>query len=276
MITEKGNQYLPRVAVITAVKKECKDIYTFRLRFRDRKTKMDFMPGQFLQVMVLGVGEVPISISSSPYEKNFFEISVKRTGCVTEALFRLKKGDAIGIRGPYGNWYPMDSFKGKDLIIIAGGVGIAPLGAVIEYIIKNREDYGKVWLLYGTHCPANVIFKERMKRWHKNGIESIVTVSNTYGKSWKGDIGYVEPLFGKYKVKADVAICCGPTNMLRDVYEEFKKIGIADGKIYFSLERMMQCGIGKCGHCNIGSKYVCVDGPVFRKDELDELTEKIW
>jgi NAD(P)H-flavin reductase len=271
------NQYVPKIAVITGVKKECDDIYTFRLKFKNSRDSIEFLPGQFIQAIVFGVGEVPISISSSPFEKAYFEISVKKTGCVTEAMFNLKKGDVMGIRGPYGNWYPIDALKGRNIAVVAGGVGIAPLGSVVEYIIRNRDDYGKVWLMYGTHCPKSVIFKDRMKRWKGKGVESIITVSTTEGdRKWRGGIGHVEPLFEKFGVKADAALCCGPPNMLKDIYEKFVKIGMRDDKIYFSLERLMQCGIGKCGHCNIGRKYVCMDGPVFSKDELNGLTEKLW
>ncbi|MCX6817562.1 MAG: FAD/NAD(P)-binding protein [Candidatus Aenigmarchaeota archaeon] len=270
------NDFEPKIAEITAVKKECSDIYTFSCRLRNKKDKIEFQPGQFVEVAVFGVGEVPISISSSPLEKHNFDVTVKKAGSVTEALFKMKKGGLIGIRGPYGNWYPMDSFKGRNIVVVAGGVGIAPLSPVVEHIIAHRQEYGKVWLLYGTHCPENAIFNARMNRWSKNGIESIATVTKTCDMKWNGEVGHVEPMFEKHGIKADVAICCGPPRMLKDIYVEFNKMGIKDGDIYFSLERMMQCGIGKCGHCNIGRKYVCMDGPVFRKDELNELTEKIW
>ena len=269
------NEYLPRPAEIIDIEDEACDTKTFRLRLKTGGV-LEFSPGQFVQVSVFGAGEVPLSVSSSPFEKGHFEISVRKFGVVTEALFGLKKGGVVGIRGPYGKGYPVEKFIGKDIVIAAGGVGIAAVSAVIEHIMHNRKDYGKVWLLYGAHCPSNVMFNKRMKKWCANGIEAMVTVTVTKGEKWKGEIGYVEPLLEKLGVRAHIGICCGPPGMMNDLYNEFKRLGIDDEHVYFSLERMMQCGIGKCGHCNIGRIYVCTDGPVFTYAQLKGITENIW
>lgn len=269
----KSESYMPRIARITGIRTENQDIRTFRLRLSGKG--LDFMPGQFVQVSVFGAGEAPISMCSCPFEKKYFEISVRNVGNVTGSLFRLKKGDAVGIRGPYGNGYPVEKLRGRDIVLVAGGVGLPPLNSVVEYIIKRREDYGSVCILYGARTPADLIFGERMEKWKKRDMDVYFTVDRADEK-WKGDVGVVTALFGKHKITGNIGMACGPPVMLKFVTQSFQEMGIKDADIYLSLERMMQCGVGKCGHCNIGSKYVCTDGPVFTYEQLKGLTENVW
>lgn len=266
--------YVPRIAKVIGVRKENPEIVTLRLRFKDGKG-LEFMPGQFVQVSVFGIGEAPISICSSPFEKKYFELSIRNVGNVTDALFDMKKGETIGIRGPYGKGYPMERFAGRDLVVVAGGIGFPPLASVVEYVVKKRRDYGKVSLLYGARNPGEIIFGERIKKWKKRGIDVFITVDEG-DRKWKGNVGVVTTLFEKHDIKGSVGISCGPPVMMKFVTQSFQKIGVKDSDIYLSLERLMQCGMGKCGHCNIGNKYVCIDGPVFNYGELKGLTEKVW
>lgn len=269
----KNENYVPKIAKVIGVKKENPEIVTLRIRLE--KGKLEFSPGQFMQVSVFGIGEAPISVCSSPFESRYFEISIRNVGNVTNSLFRMKRNDKIGIRGPYGKGYPMERFAGKDLVVVAGGIGFPPLASVIEYLINNMDDHGKVSLLYGARDPSELMFKERIKRWKKKGVDVFITVDKG-NKKWKGNVGVVTTLFDKYDIKGDVGISCGPPIMLKFVTQSLQKIGIRDSDIYLSLERLMQCGVGKCGHCNIGNKYVCLDGPVFSFEELRGLTEKVW
>lgn len=270
----RKEDYAPKIAEIIGTEKEAPAIKTFKLKFRDMST-LKFMPGQFIQVSVFGVGEAPISMCSSPFERDYFEISVRNVGNVTSALFGLKEGDTIGVRGPYGKPYPVNKFRRKDLVLVAGGVGFPPLNSLVEYLAKDRGHYGRIFLLYGARTPEDLIFRKRIEKWKKRAIGVYFTVDKPDDK-WKGDVGVVTTLFDKYDIRGDIGISCGPPVMLKFVTQSFQKMGIKDPNIHLSLERMMQCGMGKCGHCNIGNKYVCLDGPVFNYEQLKGLTEKVW
>lgn len=270
----RKEDYVPRIAEITRTEKENPTIKTFRLKMKGRE-RLKFLPGQFVQVSVFGVGEAPISMCSSPFERDYFEISVRNVGNVTSALFRLKEGDTLGIRGPYGNSYPVNKFRWKDLVLVAGGVGFPPLNSLVEYLAKDRAHYGRIFLLYGARTPEDLIFRERIEKWKKRGIGIYFTVDKP-DKKWKGDVGVVTRIFDKYRIEGEIGIACGPPIMMKFVTQSLQKIGIKDSNIYLSLERLMQCGMGKCGHCSIGSKYVCTDGPVFNFEDLKGLTEKVW
>ena len=274
------NPYLPQLARIERITKETDTVKTFRLKFLKRKIKnyFVFIPGQFIQVSVFGIGEAPISLSSFPFDMEFFEFSVRNVGNVTNALFELKEGDTIGIRGPYGNGYPIKKFMHKNVVMVAGGIGFPPLKSLIEYILDRRDDFGDLWLLYGAKDPTDIVFKKSLKEWKKQKkFKVLVTVDKSDNK-WKGNVGVVTTLFDKTKIPSEntIGVMCGPSIMMKFVTQKLKKIGFKDYQIFLSLERLMQCGMGKCGHCNIGNKYVCLDGPVFCYEELKGLTEKIW
>ena len=275
-----NNPFVPELARIEKIVQETGTIKTFRLNLLNKKFKksFEFMPGQFVQVSVFGIGEVPISICSSVFEKKFFEITVRNVGSVTNALFKLKEGDSIGIRGPYGNSYPMNEFKYKNIILAAGGVGFPPMKSIIEYVINNRDDFESLLLFYGAKDPADIIYKNELENWNKKNLLKILITVDKPDATWIGDVGLVTSLFDKVEInsKNSVGVVCGSPVMMKFVVQKFQKLGFDNNQIYLSMERMMQCGFGKCGHCNIGKKYVCIDGPVFRYDELKELTEKPW
>jgi len=274
------NPFIPKLARIEEMKQETNTVKTFKVRFLDRWTQnsFTFMPGQFVQVSVFGVGEAPISICSSPFNKKFLEISVRCVGNVTDALCESKKGDLIGIRGPYGNGYPINKLMYNDIVMVAGGIGFPPIKSAIEYVLDMRNDFGKIWLLYGTKDPSDIVFKKELEKWkNEKDFEILITVDNATAE-WKGNVGVVTTLFDKIQIvnKNTVGFMCGPLIMMKFVTQKFQELGFDDNQIYLSMERLMQCGFGKCGHCNIGKKYVCTDGPVFKYNELKELTEKIW
>jgi len=274
------NPYLPDIAVIEKIKQETGTIKTFKLRFLDKEVQKSFtfLPGQFVEVSVFGVGEAPISLCSSPFNKKFFEFSVRCVGNVTNALCRLGEGDIVGIRGPYGNDFPLEKFENKNVVMVGGGVGLPPIKSLIEYIVEKRESFKKLWLLYGAKDPTDIIFKEEMKKWEKIEEFNLLITVDKPTPEWKGNVGVVTTLFDKTEIPAEntVGVTCGPPIMMKFVVQNFQKIGLKDDQTFLSMERLMQCGIGKCGHCNIGKKYVCQDGPIFTYKELKELTERIW
>lgn len=276
-MANRENPYLPYPAVIQRVKEETSDIKTFSLAFKDkaRQTTFYYRPGQFVQVSILGLGEAPISLSSAPCCNGSFELSVKRSGRLTERLHQLKPGDEIGIRGPYGNGFPYEEIKGKNIVFVGGGIGLAPLRSLINSIIANRDDFGSLQILYGARTPADLVFKDELNCWSEtDGVEVLVTV-DIGDERWTGNVGVVTTLFAKTRISADntAAFICGPPVMIPFVIRDLLEIGLPEEWIICTLERHMKCGIGKCGHCNIGSKYVCLDGPVFNYRELKQLLE---
>jgi NAD(P)H-flavin reductase len=274
MKESRQSPYAPRTARITGAENEDYEIRTFKLAITDG-AGMRFTPGQFMQVSIPGVGEMPVSPSSMPSAGGEFDITVRKVGNVSTALFGMKKGDVVGIRGPYGNGYPLAKFKGRDIVIAAGGVGVAPLASLADCLAGSRSDYGRIVFLYGARSPRDLIFAQKTGSWKKSGIEVRMTV-DTGDETWNGNVGVVTTLFDRHDIRGGVGVACGPPVMMKFVTQSFRKIGIRDGSIYISLERMMQCGIGKCGHCNIGEKYVCTDGPVFTAKELGGLLESTW
>jgi len=272
-----NNPLMPDLAKIEKITQETDTIKTFRLKFLNNKS-FTFTPGQFIQLSVFGIGEVPISICSSAFNNEFFEITVRNVGSVTNALFRLNEGDLVGVRGPYGNGYPMNEFKYKNIVLVAGGVGLPPLKSIIEYVINSRNDFESLTLFYGAKNPLDIVYKNEFERWDKEKLLQLLITVDKPTPEWKGNVGVVTNLLNKIKMSKEntVAVICGPPIMMKFVIEKLKKLGFKDEQIYMSMERMMQCGTGQCGHCNIGKKYVCKDGPIFRYDELKELTEKSW
>jgi sulfhydrogenase subunit gamma (sulfur reductase) len=272
------NEYLPYPAVIESVRNESFDTKTFRVVFEDKKLagSFDYKPGQFVQLSLLGVGEAPISITSSSCNRGFLEFTIRAAGKLTRALHQLKPADRIHIRGPYGNSFPFEQVKGTDLYFIAGGIGLPPLRSLINSVFDRREEFGRIKILYGAKTPDELCFKDELKRWQKIiNTELLLTVDNP-DKHWKANVGVVTTLWHKTDMTTSdgVAYVCGPPIMLRFVIKELLQSGFKDENIHITLERYMKCGIGKCGHCNIGPKFVCIDGPVFSYNQLKELPEK--
>ncbi|MFZ5809070.1 MAG: FAD/NAD(P)-binding protein [Chloroflexota bacterium] len=235
-------------------------------------------PGQFMEVSVFGIGEAPISISSSPSRSNgTFELCVRKVGDVTGALHSLKVGDRVGLRGPFGRGFPFEKFRGKDILFVPGGLGLAPLRSLINQVLDERALYGRVIILYGARNPGELLFKDELKAWGERGdVELMVTVDRG-DESWSGNVGVVTTLFKNVSVnpRNTVGITCGPPVMYKFVLMEFFGKGIPEGNIYLSLERRMKCGVGKCGHCQINNIYACQSGPVFPYKEIKGLEEAL-
>ncbi len=239
---------------------------------------LDHKAGQFVQVSVLGVGEAPISISSSPCQSNnSFEICVRRVGALTNALHALSPGDLVGIRGPFGRGFPIERFRGKDILFAPGGLGLAPLRSVINEVLDDRGNYGRIIILYGARQPKEMLFQDELHEWAtREDVELHLTVDQA-DKKWKGNVGVITTLFSDIQVspRNTVAITCGPPVMYRFILMELLGMGIPEGNIWLSLERRMKCGVGKCGHCQMDNIYVCQDGPAFSYAEIRHIEEAL-
>jgi len=236
----------------------------YRIALPDDET-LDHEPGQFVQVSLFGVGEAPISICSSPTRLDSFELCVRRAGRLTEALHQLKTGDEVGIRGPFGVGFPVVPLEGNDVLLIAGGLGLAPLRSLINYIIDNRRDFGKVDILLGCRDPESMLFGGELAYWDKRIDINFNCSIDREAPDWHGNVGLITALIPGVTLdpQKTFAVACGPPVMYRFVVDELLKKGIPESHIYLSLERHMKCGLGKCGHCQIHDVYCCQDGPVF-------------
>jgi len=273
------NHYLPKPARIIDTRQELSDVRTFSLQLigEGEQEKWRHKPGQFVELSLAGIGEAPISISSSPTRKGSFDLTVRAVGSVTNALHAQAVGSTVGIRGPYGNGFPIEDYRGMDALFVAGGIGLAPLRSVLVNMLDNRSEYRRIILMYGARTPADLLFKQDLATWESmEGVDVLQTV-DVGDESWKGNVGVVTTLFSKVSLEParTVAFVCGPPIMFRFAIAELLKMGFSDELILSTLERYMKCGIGKCGHCCIGHKYVCVDGPVFTYREIKTLQEEI-
>ena len=264
------NEYLPKKAVIERIVEESMDTKTFTLKLKDG---VRYKPGQFLMLSLPGYGEAPFTFASAPRKDGRLEISVRRVGSLTEALHKLKEKDIIGVRGPYGNWFPSDKIKGKDILFIAGGCGIAPLRSLIQYVLKNRKNYGKVEVIYGCRAPKDIFYKDEIEAWEQSKNSNVHLTVDEPDETWGGACGVVCILLPKINVnpKKSMVFLCGPSVMIKFAIRDIVKLGFKEQNIYASLERYMKCGIGKCGHCYVKGKYVCTDGPNFSYTEMKEL-----
>jgi len=268
---------VPKLGVVTAIRTDTPDIKTFRVNALEGGKVFEHKPGQCAMLSIPGVGEAMFSITSSPTEKDFMEFSVKKCGCLTSWLHQMDVGQQITIRGPYGNGFPMETeLKGKNLLFIAGGVGLAPLHSVINYVLDNRENYGTVDIVYGSRSAEDLLDLEEIKsRWmNEKGVNVHLTIDRPQD-NWDGHVGFV-PNYVKdlgFDPNKNVLVC-GPPIMIKFTLSSLAELGFEKTQVYTTMELRMKCGVGKCGRCNIGSKYVCKDGPVFRFDELDELPDE--
>ena len=265
---------IPQVGVITDIRQETPDVKTFRVVSPEGGKLFEHMPGQCAMVCVPGVSEGMFSITSSPTNREYQEFSIKKCGMLTDMLHSLQVGDQITVRGPYGNHFPVeDTLKGKDLLFIAGGIGLAPLRSVINYVLDNRADYGKVDIVYGSRSADDLVqLREIQEYWMQQPDVHVHLTIDRPQEGWDGHVGFV-PNFVKELVFSNdkTALLCGPPIMIKFVLQGLQELGFSKEQVYTTLELRMKCGIGKCGRCNIGSKYVCKDGPVFRCDEIDEM-----
>ena len=268
---------IPSVAVITDVRTDTPDVKTFRVLTPDGKKPFEHMPGQCAMLSIPGVGEALFSITSSPTNREYMEFSIKKCGCLTSWIHMLEPGQQITIRGPYGNGFPVETeLRGKDLLFIAGGIGLAPLRSVINYCLDNRENYGKLQIIYGSRSKDDLVdYQEIIDEWMKaENVEVNLTIDREQD-GWDGHVGFV-PNYVK-ELSPDLGmtvLMCGPPIMIKFSLAGLKELGFTDTQVYTTMELRMKCGIGKCGRCNIGNKYVCKDGPVFRFDELGELPDE--
>ena len=268
---------VPMIGVVTDIRQETPDVKTFRVNAPEGGKLFEHKPGQCAMVSVPGVGEAMFSITSSPTNKEYQEFSIKKCGVLTDYLHELQVGDEITVRGPYGNNFPVDTeLKGKDLLFVAGGIGLAPLRSVINYVIDNRDDYGKVDILYGSRSADDLVqLKEIQEVWMNAKDVNVYLTIDRPQEGWDGHVGFVPAYLKELELSADkTVLVCGPPIMIKFVLAALTEMGYSKTQAYTTLELRMKCGIGKCGRCNIGSKYVCKDGPVFRCDEVDELPDE--
>lgn len=271
---QAANPLMPQLARIVKITQETKDIKTFQLVGDKSSVPFDFKPGQCAMLSLPPVGEALFSITSSPTNREFLEFSIKETGTVTRALHGAVEGQEIGLRGPYGNGFPLELLKGKDLLFIGGGIGLAPLRSLINYCLSKRGDYGQINIVYGARTPEDLIRREEIfKLWPaQEGTRVHLTVDVEW-EGWRGHVGFVPQYVEEigFSPANRVAITCGPPIMIKFVLQGLDKMGFTPEQVITTLELRMKCGIGKCGRCNIGDKYVCKDGPVFSLAELQQL-----
>ena len=268
--------YQPTLAEIVKIEQLTEREKLFTLYLKDGHD-LGHKAGQFVEVSVFGIGEAPISVTSSPTRNGTFELCVREVGDVTRALHRMEPGSTVGIRGPFGNGFPMEKMRGKDLLFAPGGIGLFPLRSVIQQVLDERESFGRVIILYGARNPSELLFKDELAQWEaRDDVEFHVTVDRG-DESWTGNVGVITTLFPKVTInpRNTVALTVGPPVMYRFVLMELLSKGIQDGNILLSLERRMKCCLGKCGHCQINNVYVCQKGPVFSYAQLKDLPEAI-
>jgi len=267
---------MPVIATITDVRQDTPDIKTFRVVTPDGKKPFEHMPGQCAMVSIPGVGEAMFSITCSPTQTEYMEFSIKKCGCVSSWLHEAEVGQQVTVRGPYGKPFPVDDvFAGHDMIFVAGGVGLAPLRSVINYCRHYRDRYGTLDIVYGSRSADDLLdYKEIIEEWSKDAGVNVHLTIDREQEGWDGHVGFV-PNYVKelgFSTENKIAVLCGPPIMIKFTLAGLYELGFDKTQIYTTLELRMKCGIGKCGRCNVGSKYVCKDGPVFRFDELDDLT----
>lgn len=269
---------MPELATVTRIIEETPNIKSFQVVFNDKEKmkQFNFQPGQVGQLSIFGVGESTFVINSTPTRKEYLQFSVMKAGEVTAALHNLYEGDQVGVRAPLGNYFPYENMKGKNILFIGGGIGMAPLRTLILYMLDNRKDYKDITIIYGARTPADLCYKEDVKEWEsRSDINLILTVDAQF-PGWDKRVGFVPTVLKEVAPKPDntVAITCGPPIMIKFVLEGLAELKFPDDQIITTLEKRMKCGIGLCGRCNIGHKYVCKDGPVFSLKQLKELPDE--
>ncbi len=276
-MAEYREPLIPMLGVVTAIRTDTPDVKTFTVTGLDGKKPFVHIPGQCAMLSIPGVGEALFSITSSPTKEDALEFSIKKCGCLTDWLHAMEPGQQITIRGPYGNGFPVDTdFRGKDLVFVAGGIGLAPLHSVINYVRANRANYGKVDIVYGSRSMQDLVdFDEILNEWSKEeGITVHLTIDREQPE-WKGHVGFVPNYVKELGFDTSrTVVMCGPPIMIKFTLAGLMELGFDKSNIYTTLEMKMKCALGKCGRCNIGTKYICKDGPVFRLDQLDELPDE--
>lgn len=274
------NIYLPYKMRVSKITKETPDVLTFRLEFENpsEAENFNFHTGQFAEYSVFGEGESTFCIASPHTRKGYVECTFREAGRVTTALADVEEGDVIGFRGPYGNRFPIEEWKGKNLLFIAGGIALPPMRSVIWTCLDNREDYGDISIFYGARTPGDLVYKDELEEWAERDDVALFTTVDPGGETpdWKGEVGFVPSIVEKHTKEANntIAIVCGPPIMIRNTFPVLEKLGFKREEIFTTLENRMKCGFGKCGRCNVGKVFVCKDGPVFTAAQLDDMPDE--
>jgi len=274
--TTETDPMLPQPYSVREVLKETSDTFTLTLEASNGAGVSRFRPGQFSMLWVFGVGELPISISGDPAEHDRLVYTVRSVGEATHSLVSREVGEGVGVRGPFGRGWPVEEAQGKDVLVIAGGIGLAPLRPVIYEVLRNREKYGRLVVLYGARSPRDLLYRKELKAWARQRETQVLVTVDYGGLSWRGHVGVVTTLFkyARLQPARSVAFACGPEIMMRFVARDLETNGLARENIYMSMERNMKCAVGFCGHCQYGPHFICKDGPVFSYERMRPLLEK--
>ena len=267
---------LPEPYSVREIAKETPDTFTLRLESEGTSPRRLFQPGQFSMLWAFGVGELPISISGDPALDDRLVYTVRSVGQATHSLVNQRVGETVGVRGPFGTGWPVEAARGRDVILVAGGIGLAPLRPMIYHVLHNRKDYGRLVILYGGRSPRDLLYRKELASWARNRETQVLVTVDYGGLSWRGHVGVVTTLFKYSRLQPDrsVAMVCGPEIMMRFVTRELETQGLSGDNIYLSMERNMKCAVGFCGHCQYGPHFICKDGPVFRYAQMRPLLEK--
>lgn len=265
-----ANPMCPGVAVIRRRHRESRDVYSLELQLTDRSNRFGFVPGQFNMLYLFGQGEVAISLSGDPGRTDTIAHTIRAVGPITSGLGKLKRGDPIGIRGPFGSGWPIDAARGCDVVIVAGGVGLAPLRPAIFSLLSNRSDYGTISVLYGTRTPQDLLFARQLEQWRGRFDLHVEVTVDSANATWGGDVGVVTTLIprAQFDPARTFGFICGPEVMMRFTLRALMARGLTADRLFLSMERNMKCAVGFCGHCQLGPSFICKDGPVFRYDRL--------
>jgi NAD(P)H-flavin reductase len=267
---------VPNTFRIQRMRRETHDTFTLELESTNGNNSRPFLAGQFNMLYVYGVGEVPISISGDPAKTKELTHTIRSVGTVTKAIRKLKRNDVLGVRGPFGSYWPVNESIGNDILIVTGGIGLAPLRPALYYLLSNRDKFGRIVLLYGARTPDDLLFKKELEQWRGRFDLYVDVTVDIAMANWHGNVGIVTTLIprAQFDPLNTVAWVCGPEVMMRFTIQEILKQGVGNKNIYISMERNMKCGIGLCGHCQFGPTFICKDGPVFRYDQIQNLFTK--
>jgi len=273
------NPYIPVLTTVKSIASENKvnDIKTLELEFKNEKDykSFDYIPGQFAEISLIGKGECPIGIASSPTEEGSIKFTIKKMGEVTSGFHNCEIGDIVGVRGPMGNGWPIEEMKGKNIVVVGGGFAFSTLRSLIIYLLdeKHRKDYKDITVIYGNRDSGEVLYRDILEEWKKRDDIKVVLTIDREEEGWKEAVGFVAPVVKQVAPSSEnaIAVVCGPPIMIKTTISVLEELNFKDEQILNSLEMRMKCGIGKCGRCNIGSKYVCIDGPVFSLAELKKM-----
>jgi NAD(P)H-flavin reductase len=274
--TLTADPMMPQPHLVREVTKETPDTFTLTLQPENESRERSFQPGQFSMLWVFGVGELPISISGDPGKQDRLVYTVRSVGKATNALVSQKAGSGVGVRGPFGAGWPVEEARGRDLVVVAGGIGLAPLRPVIYHVLSHRQEYERLVVLYGARSPRDLLYRKELTAWARQRDTQVLVTVDYGGLSWRNHVGVVTTLFkyARLRPSRSVAMLCGPEIMMRFVARDLEAQGFGRGQIYLSMERNMKCAVGFCGHCQYGPRFICKDGPVFPYEELRPMMDK--